>query len=220
MQIQSGKLYENKTWKYLFPCLKYYGTELTVQLNSFLKIAVGVADINMPEIPAFCLFILIDTSVSHKNSAEQELYKKNFDKFLNWLQYQKYFIQDYVFENKQGSNKHMIVLKIPEKFDTAYINFTKGKYGSMYSFHEIRSLLFKFVSLPNKDMEAKVNERMTNIRGILTRNPEYLPEFIETVNKDFGTQITRFKIDDYELDYPPKLQQEIFNFKEEDGTRN
>ena len=48
MQIQSGKLYENRTWKYLYPCLKCYGPELMDFLSSFFKLGVGIGDFNIP----------------------------------------------------------------------------------------------------------------------------------------------------------------------------
>ena len=47
MQIQSGKLYENRTWKYLYPCLKVYGSTLKTYLNIFFKLAVGLGDHNI-----------------------------------------------------------------------------------------------------------------------------------------------------------------------------
>ena len=46
MNIQSGKLYENRTWKYLYPCLNEHGDVLKKYLDSFFKLGVGVADFN------------------------------------------------------------------------------------------------------------------------------------------------------------------------------
>ena len=99
MQIQSGKLYENRTWKYLFPCLKFYGPELMSKLSSFFKLAVGVNDYNKKEKQA-CIYILVDTNIAIASDVERAEYKHKFAQFLDWLSYKPYFVSDYIYGKK------------------------------------------------------------------------------------------------------------------------
>ena len=92
MQIQSGKLYENRTWKYLYPCLKHYGLELMNYLTSFFKLAIGVADSNVT-VEGNCIFILVDTNLTLSNNVETAKYKANFSKFLDWVKYQYFYVK-------------------------------------------------------------------------------------------------------------------------------
>ena len=44
MEIEVGKLYPNKTFKYLVPALNYYGETLKVKMNLVQKLAFGIYD--------------------------------------------------------------------------------------------------------------------------------------------------------------------------------
>lgn len=212
MQIQSGKLYENRTWKYLYPCLKHYGPELMNYLTSFFKLGVGVADSNV-SVEGNCIFILIDTNLVLSNSIETAKYKANFSKFLDWLKYQYFYVKDYVYEDLGTGEKHMIVLKLPHKYDLTYMSFIKGKYSQMYTQKEINDY-FGYISIPsNKESEKKVNEKLSITRKILQKDLSYLKNFVEIVNKNFETNVTEKDFKDAELDYPPKLSEEMFNYK-------
>jgi len=212
MQIQSGKLYENRTWKYLYPCLKHYGPELMNYLTSFFKLGVGIADSNVI-VEGNCIFILIDTNLTLSNNIETVKYRTNFSKFLDWVKYQYFYVKDYVYEDLDLGEKHMIVLKLPYKHDLAYTSFIKGKYSEMYENKSINEY-FAYIKIPlNKDIEKKVNEKLTTIRKILNKDSSLLKSFIDMVNKDFDTNVTEEYFKQAELDYPPKLDEEIFNYK-------
>lgn len=212
MQIQSGKLYENRTWKYLYPCLKYYGKELMDNLAGFFKLAVGVGDSNRSD-DKNCIYILIDVNISLSSDKQRESYKNRFSKFLDWLSYKDYYIDDYVFEDIDNTGKHMIVLKIPSIYDTSYFNFVKGNYSSMYPLKTIREY-FKYITISNKEAEIRQNEKIKRTRNILTRHANYLPTFVKDVNNKFGTNVEEKYFLDAEFDYPPKKEEEIFNYKE------
>lgn len=212
MQIQSGKLYENRAWKYLYPSLKYYGEELMEKLASFFKVAIGIGDMSLEKNVGNCLFILIDMKLP-LNSGNDMNYKINFEKFLNWVSYKDYYVTDYVFEDTYISGKHMIVLKIPEKYDFSYLDFIKGRYSKMYTKKELNKF-FAVVNLADKSVEKVRNERVQNTRFVLQKDPKYIQEFCDIVNKDYKTTIKVVDFEDAELDYPPKLVEEIFNFNE------
>jgi len=209
MQIQSGKLYENKTWRYLYPSLKYYGEELMSKLASFFKLAVGVNDYNMKG-TGNCIYILIDTNIAIASDSERLAYKKRFNQFLDWVSYKYYYVTDYIYD----SNKHMVVLKLPVQHSTSYLSFIKGRYSEMYNSKELNTY-FRYISISNKDIEERQNEKMRTTRNVLTKNIEYVPIFVDIVNKRFNTEVGVKDFKDAELDFPPTKSEEIFNYKEE-----
>ena len=213
MQIQSGKLYENKTWKYLCPCLKIYGNQLKIHLNSFYKLGVGLKDYNIDIEESNCIYILIDTKI---HSAQQSLqsYRENLSKFLDWIRFQPYYVIDYVFEGFDNGEKHMLVLKLPETYNKAYSRFYKGRYSEMYSLKEINEL-FPLIVNSNKELEVRVNTKIKKIKDILNKNTNYLETFREQVNKEFGTNLSLSDIRNHELDLPPSQNEEIFNYKKQ-----
>lgn len=214
MQIQKGKLYENRTWKYLYPCLKMYGKELNAYLSQFIKFAVGIGDHNL-ENKEPCIYILIDTQVPFNTVEDTLAYRRRFSKFLAWLQYQHFYKADYVYEGLDTGEKHMVVIRLPYKFDMSYLYFTQGKYSLMYDTRTINDY-FKYILLPNrKELEKKVNDKLTNTRKVLTKDKSYVRDFAKIVNTHFGTENPNSDFEDVELDFPPNMEEEVFNYIEE-----
>lgn len=212
MQIESGKLYINKTWLYLYPCLKYYGEDLRNHLNSFLKIGAGISDHNLNiDNGSNNIFILFDLEPKLPTPRDSENYKENFNKFLDWLRYQYFYVTDYVFEELKHSGKHMIVLKIPHIHDKALISYIQGRYSEMYSEKEVNSY-FTFVTIQNKDKEAIKNARIKKTRNVLLKNKEILPDFVKEVNEKYKSEVTLEDFTNAELDFPPTLEEETFNY--------
>ena len=209
MQIQSGKLYENRTWKYLFPCLKYYGNDLINYLTSFIKLGVGIGDDNV-KTEGNCIFILIETNVPLASELDRNSYKRSFSKFLDWLRYQPYYMTDYVYEGLDSGEKHMVVIKVPPIHDTTYVNFIQGNYSEMYKKEELN----KYFNIMNNDANnlhvTARNERVHNSRLVLTKDSKYAPTFVNQINKEYGSNATLEDFKDAELDYPIKLTEEIF----------
>ena len=81
MQIQDGKLYLNRTWKYIYPALRVYGFQPISYLNDLIKQGVGIHDINFndeePHIPK--IFILIQTQVPGMKGAKAKEYEEEFE---------------------------------------------------------------------------------------------------------------------------------------------
>lgn len=210
MKLQSGKLYENRTWRYIYPCLRYYGPMLKGYLNTFYKLGTGIGDHNV-ESEGYCIYILIDTKV-HSVNTPIDTYRENISKFLDWVRNEDYYVRDYVLEGLDTCEKHMVVLKIPEVFNKSYQKFCKGRYSEMYSESEINEY-FQFVQLKNKEVETKLNEKLQVTRAILNKNPAYLPEFRASLNKEFSINLSLEELKYHELDFPPNLEEEIFNYK-------
>lgn len=195
MEIQNNKLYENKTWQYLLPCLKHYGSTFVGYLNSIFKVAVGIKDNNF-EVDDRVIYLLIDTTIS----------KNSFLEFLEWVRVRDYYISDYLYDNTENKEKHMVVVKIPEIHYETYDNFLKGNYSKMYT-TEQKNLYFYLA--PDNKNKSLVN-RVQNILVVLNRDKEYQNLFLNKLNEEFGTSLRVEDIKDFELDYPPKLKEETF----------
>jgi len=208
MQIQNGKLYENRTWKYLYPCLKHYGTDLNKYLASFLKLAVGLGDSNREE-NANSIYILFDTDLPLNTGKARQDYKDKFAKFLDWVSYQPYYVVDYIYD----TNMHMLVLTIPEEHDMSYFHFVKGEYSKMYNPKSITNY-FKYISVSNKELELKHNNKLKEVKNVFSKNKKYIQTFVDIVNKRFNTTVEAEYFQEAELDFPLEKKEEIFNYKQ------
>lgn len=188
---------QNRTKKYLLPCLKEYGEEFISKINNVFKVAVGIGDIisiqhhidltpgkEVPK-PKFerHLFILIDTGIA----------SDHFIHFLDWVKEQSMYVDDYVFDNIQKSQYHMIVIQFPEKYYDSFDTFKKGKYSKMFNTNGYDL----FTAYPE-------------IRKILIKDHTYAIKFVKQLNKEFNTTI---KPEEWagEFDFPPNENEEVFN---------
>lgn len=192
MQIELGKIYVNKTYKYLLPCLKLHGPTFVVKLNSVFNLAFGIHDCLLDGTPfeqQRLIYILSD-----------KLYQPaKFQNFLNYLKHQEYYVTDYAYDDIERGRKHMVVIKFPESHSDVYDKFNEGKYSKMYCKDELEQFF-------PKDSEAK---------KVLTKSLSMRDIFIKKVNDSFGTLLTYndLKIEGTEYDFPPEKQKEFFNYK-------
>ena len=62
MQIEIGQVYENKTSRFLVPCLRAYGDDFVIKLNPTLRVAVGIHDYASDDlITDRTIYMLFDT---------------------------------------------------------------------------------------------------------------------------------------------------------------
>lgn len=180
-------MYNNKTRKYLLPCLKEYGEEFMSRLNNVFKVAAGIGDI-ITEDCGFHhekhIFILLDSSIA----------KKFFIEFMDWIKEQSMYEDDYTYYNIQRSNYHMVVLKFPDKFYDSFETFKIGDYSKMF----------------DKTTIEKFFKDYPNTNKVFVKDHNYRFYFTEKVNIKFGTTISG---EDWqgELDFPPTPKTEIFN---------
>lgn len=191
MQIETGKLYKNKTWDYLIPCLKAYEPELLIKVNSLFKLAVGLFDMLLQGSEhdgKRYLFLLFDKQV------RPEL----FYMFIDWLQLKDYYVLDYAWDDVVTGSKHMVVIKFPEKYASAYDKFLIGKYSEMFSTEDVH-LLF-----PEENLRKQV----------LLKSPEAMPHLQQRVLKEFNTTIDKTDIieNGMELELPLLKHEELFNY--------
>lgn len=193
MQIEIGKLYINKTYKYLVPVLKVYGENFILKVNSIFNLAFGIHDTLLDGTP-------YETQRAVYMLCDKLFQPQRFDSFLKFVKNQEYYITDYAADDAETGRQHMVVLAFPEKYGDAYDKFLEGKYSKMFCKDEIHYFF------PDKDSEAReVVERTSNMGTI----------FINKVKNSFGTELTTsdLKVNGIEYDFPPEKQKEIFNFK-------
>jgi hypothetical protein len=185
-KVDHGIPVNNRTWKYLTPCLKSYGHEFEQRYNSVFKLALGLGDLVFMDNEHRYekhLFILLDSRI----------WPKNFVSFLNWIRGQECYQDDYVYGDIKKSPCHMVVIKIPDQYTPSFEKFLQGKYSEMFTLADIDSFF-------GKHPETK---------KVLTKDNLYRIKFVRNLNKLFGTTLRTI---DYEgeLDLPPNQKEEYF----------
>lgn len=209
MEIQKNTLIRNKTYTYLLPCLKYYEDEDYKRIiNSFYILSVGLNDINQ-YVKKNCIHILYNLSPKLSYNEHKE-YNMQFSQFLDWVRIKGYFIDDYLF-NCNNNQAHMVVIKVPNEHNSTYEEFLAGKYSKMYNNYYIYKYFNNIKISSNPILENNINHRLENTRNVLLKHSKGKEAFVHAVNTHFDTdmQINEFN---GELDYPLKLEEEIFNY--------
>jgi hypothetical protein len=194
MNIEIGKLYINRTVKYLIPGLNFYGPTLKTKLNLVFKLAFGVHDTLIEG--SYLegqknIFILVDKFV------RPDL----FQNFMDWIKHQEYFVTDYDYDSimETHNRKHIIVLAYPPSMGDCYEKFLLGKYSKMYTKEEIASYF--------------TEESKAEARQVLVRTVQAKQRLISQIKSIFNTQLEEqdFLSDFWEYDLPPNQEEEFFN---------
>ena len=194
MDIVIGKLYINRTVRYLVPGLGFYGPTLKTKLNLVFKLAFGIHDTLLEGSHLEGqknIYILVDKLV------RPEL----FQNFMDWVKHQEYYVTDYVYDSilENHSRKHMIVLAYPPSMEDAYDKFLLGNYSKMYTRQEITSYFAE---------ESKLETRQVLMKTVHAKH-----RFIYSVKETFDTQLEEqdFLTGSWEYDFPPNTKEEFFN---------
>lgn len=200
IKIQLGKIFMNRTRKYLMPVLKDYGSDFSSKINNLFKVAVGIGDIivdNCGIHHEFHLFILVDTLSN----------TSNFISLLDDIRRHSSYEDDYVYGNITKSRYHMIVVKIPDNYHFSLGKFKKGRYSQMYNESDLKKL-FSFDS-------EKVTNEYRKIQKVLIKDHNYKFEFAKIIQQEFD--IPDYSSDDIgdesEFDFPLLNIEEIFSLK-------
>jgi len=186
----------NKSWKYLLPMLKTYGSTFTRKFENLFKLGAGFQDQYYKQIDKRAIFILVD-----------KMYiPKLYNNTIVWLRNQHFYIDDYPFDDILNGRKQMIVIIIPEEFNNAYDNFLFGKYSQMFDSSQIK-LLF------NNEKDDKSSR--ASAYHVLNRTKKGYNRFIKCVKESFDTTIVKKDLVGMELDFPPEKHKEVFNFEYE-----
>lgn len=203
MKIQIGEVYmdkvtnqktifPNKTRKYLLPCLREYGNTFITKINNVFKVAVGIGDIIVDQTAIHYerhIFILIDTTIA----------PKHFMNFLEWVKNEPMYEEDYVYDNIQKSDYHMVVLKFPEKYYDSFETFKKGKYSEMF----------------NEETIHRFFEHHPDAQSVFIKSHNYRIKFAEELNSFLNNvrEADKIKPEEWEgeVDFPPTDESEKFN---------
>jgi len=189
MKIQLGSVYTNKTKTYLLPTLIEYGDVFEDKFTNLFKLAIGIGDlalVDMGIVIEHSIFILIDTKFS----------RVKFKEIMNWMKCQDYYQFDYPFDDMHSGHLHMLVIKIPERYESTSKEFQKGKYSKMYEF---------------KDLNELFSEKQEQL-DVFNKDPQMLIKFVDKINKMFKTNVS---YDGWggEIELPLKDEEEYFNMK-------
>lgn len=198
MDIQKGKPFVNRTWKYLFPCMKYYDKEFIDMISTVFKLSVGIGDaLHTNRLDTPCIYILIDKTIN----------PIAVGKLINWSRNQVYYVDHY--DTDYLSSTLMLVLKIPKRFEDTYKYFLNGEYSKMYPTKDLYYLY--------KDVENSTLDPMwEDAKNVLNMHSSMITPFIKLLKETFGNSVdTKFKdLVGKELDLPTKLffKEEVFHY--------
>lgn len=188
MEIETGRIFVNKTWKYLLPATRAYGDVFRDKLGNVWKLVVGIGDAYYDTKGKRCLFILID----------RKYYPNRVQNTLNWLKNQPFYVDDYAFDDLLRGRQHMLVIEFPEQYQASYDYFLKGNYSYMYT---------------PKDIERFFgNQHIKDAYYVLTRDDKAYQSFMDKLRLSFSTEVTKKDLIGAELDFPPEPEKEIFNY--------
>jgi hypothetical protein len=176
------KCYENKTLRFLVPCLTRHGTYFIVRFNEALDyiIKIGIHDTALKEQymdrKKVCMLLKMNITIYTHT-------------FLMFMRKQPFFITDYDFEK----HEKMILFEVPPNYFNTYDSFIIGDYEKMYTIEDITSLRFK-----EKDRNILMGTNMAKLN------------FIDELGREFRIAMKHHEVKPpFEL--PLKFEDELFN---------
>lgn len=195
MVIETGKIFTNKTWRFLVPCLRGHGDEFVSKFNIIFKLAAGVHDTLLAGtkfVEDKNIYLLVDKTIN----------TDGFYEFSEWIRKQEYYVTDYCPEpNILKAKQHMFVIAIPVPFHKAYEHFIKGEYSKMFSNKELKDL---FSSFERRDDYQTLSRSVTARTKLITK-----------VKTMFDTEISEEDLSNAEYELPLIREEEIFNNTDE-----
>lgn len=125
--------------------------------------------------------------------------RNSFSKHLDVLRQEEYYNKDCIVSYDEGEfTFHAVSLNIETKFYEKVNKFLEGRYSEMFKDEELESLSSLFINY-------------IDISKVLSKNRDYLPNFVAHLNKMFNTSLT---IEDYEdvdleLEVPPLVSTDL-----------
>ncbi len=184
MKIKIGKIFKNKTLRFILPMLrKYYDDTLVTLLNSVGILAVGIGDFLIEKEYKQHVFVLIDS-------------KSNpgiFNELIYYVADKEYYEDDYSYDNLLTGRMQMVIFKLP---DDIIDTFMAGQYSKLYYFEDACDFILDESTF-----------------DVIIKNKDHKPQFIEEIEVEFGTRLKLEEVGKRELDIPPIKENEIFNYE-------
>jgi len=197
MEIKTGQTFQNKTLKYLFPCLKAHGEEFWECLREMKVLAAGLmTKLGHPDLPLRGRNIVLIVDIS----GQWDLHLR----FLGILERSGICVLDhYVLPMYLNSDKYLFILRVPEVHRHAHDMFLQGRYSEMYSFDEVMGLF------PTASPE----------RAVLLREKSAVPAFLQMLAEEHDIPLEQMPDiirNAREFDLPPKREEEILDCEKSD----
>ena len=187
MNLQLNTHYSNKTWRFLFPCLRAHGEEFMEKIATISIMAVGVGCGQLDESPN--LYILYN-----KEFKQEALYS-----LLAYLHKEGLLVESFSYDKDiRDGLQTMLVVKLPEEFHEAYQHFINGYYSQMFSIEQIEELFAYKLWFPET--------------SILGKEDESGKKFLQKVNEEYGSTVKFGDIQHWEYESPIVLKEEVFNY--------
>lgn len=112
----------------------------------------------------------------------------------------RYYVDEYPMNMEKD---YMIVLSLPEEFEKSYQHFLKGEYSKMYTKPQLEKIKIKQI----------LNGNINGTYLVLTKNAMAYDEYCQVIQIIYKSNRFPNKEDVEEFDIPPRINQEVFNFK-------
>lgn len=213
IEIESGYVFGNKTFKYLYPVLNSYSKEFAAKHTKVAQqlCAAAISDVKYVKAKGGIeydthLFLVYDENgrfdLERKRYNNIQYGRQVFKEFLQFAREYTHYVDDYYFEKIKG-HLHCVVFKVPKRFHGAIEQLKCSTYSKMYSNKDLIDI----------NIHPKNRLKQPDFRyGILRRTLEYMEIFESILQERFNSNIELDKDDPREYDFPFKLEDEIFNY--------
>lgn len=205
---RAGQTYKNRTLKYIWPALNSsnFSNDVNNALNGLHKLAVGIADYNYNQGKDYgedTLYVLFDINgrMKYNKYANIAASRKFFAQFLDRVKTEKSYVTDYAYDDVMLGHQHMVVFNLNIKDIVS--KFIAGEYSKMYTPEQIDKWITKIKMING-------TEYLTETYQILAKDPTYTRMFQKKIAEEFNTSVMVEQPMEY--DFPPFLNEEIFNY--------
>lgn len=144
----------------------------------------------------------VDYYKSTKKSFQSYLFLqfKTNQKLIECCRNIRYYVDEYPLNLE---DKYMVVLSVPEEFEKSYQYFLKGEYSKMYTKPQLEKIKIRQI----------LNGNINGTYLVLTGNDMAYEEYCQVIQTIYKSNHFPNKEDVTEFDIPPRINQEVFNFR-------
>lgn len=125
---------------------------------------------------------------------------KTNQKLIECCRQMRYYVDEYPLNLE---DKYMVVLGVPEEFEKSYQYFLKGEYSKMYTKPQLEKIKIRPI------LNGELNETYL----VLTKDPLAYDDYCKVIQIIYKSNNFPDKKDVQEFDIPPRINQEVFNFR-------
>lgn len=208
IKFNENRIFQNKSYKYLFPLVRNYGLNFITRFNNVMKLGVFIKDMNYsnPRVKSHCLYFVIKSPDENNVIKRYEFELNAFNDFVEFVKYQQYYVTHYPID----INKYVFVLKVNSELNQAIDEFIGGRFSKMFTKEDV----INYYPLIKGDSQNAIdyNEKIIEKRMILLHDNAYAQTYLDKVNENFETKLTLEDIVNWEFDEKPNMQNEVLNY--------